>query len=212
MRGQRLQLSAVEQVLATSQSLGSAVALVPSSGPCNNHLVVVLTNAMFTSSATGVFAPLPEKYQSDSPGVILELWTLMFDTLPAYMVPTMWLVVSKLSTTPSGKLDRPQIRRWVAETNEDTFQRTRVTPKEAHPDAADQTDAEFILRIAWSSVLSISVDSITSQSSFVKLGGDSISAMLVASKCRQQNFSISVGDILSTRNLAQLTQKLSPRV
>ncbi|GAB7333473.1 hypothetical protein MBLNU13_g05068t1 [Cladosporium sp. NU13] len=212
VRGQRLQLSAVEQALATSQSLDSAMALVPSSGTCKNHLVAILTLSMLTPSTTGIFTPLPKVHRDHSSEVVLDLWALVFDTLPTYMVPTTWLVVSKLPTTPSGKLDRPRIRRWVAEIGDDTLQRTRVTPRDTHHDVADQTDAEFALRTAWSSVLGVSMDNITSRSSFVKLGGDSISAMLVASKCRQQDFAVSVSDILSTGNLAQLAQKLAPRV
>ncbi|MBB6342368.1 amino acid adenylation domain-containing protein/non-ribosomal peptide synthase protein (TIGR01720 family) [Pseudomonas fluvialis] len=108
-------------------------------------------------------------------------------TLPDYMVPAQIIALAKLPLTPAGKLDRAALPEptWQSQDYE-----------------APQTDHERILAAIWAEVLG--VERVGRQDHFFELGGDSIVALQVVSRARQQGLGLTPKDLFQQQTLAQL--------
>ncbi|KAF1836440.1 putative nonribosomal peptide synthase [Decorospora gaudefroyi] len=120
-------------------------------------------------------------------------------TIPTYMIPTIWLPVSKFPLSPAGKIDRKRLRTAV-ETMADSELKDYL-PKQEESECI--TKSELTLRSAWSALFQTSVDDIHANSSFHALGGDSISALNLVSMLRRYGYDLKVSDIVSTTTLRQ---------
>ena len=107
--------------------------------------------------------------------------------LPDYMVPAQIIALEKLPLTPAGKLDRAALPEptWQSQDYE-----------------APQTDNERILAAIWAEVLG--VERVGRQDHFFELGGDSIVALQVVSRARQQGLGLTPKDLFQQQTLAQL--------
>jgi amino acid adenylation domain-containing protein/non-ribosomal peptide synthase protein (TIGR01720 family) len=107
--------------------------------------------------------------------------------LPDYMVPAQIIALAKLPLTPAGKLDRAALPEptWQSQSYE-----------------APQTDNECILAAIWADVLG--VERVGRQDHFFELGGDSIVALQVVSRARQQGLGLTPKDLFQQQTLAQL--------
>ncbi|SIR86494.1 non-ribosomal peptide synthase domain TIGR01720/amino acid adenylation domain-containing protein [Aquipseudomonas alcaligenes] len=107
--------------------------------------------------------------------------------LPDYMVPAQIIALEKLPLTPAGKLDRAALPEpvWQSQDYE-----------------APQTDNERILAAIWADVLG--VERVGRQDHFFELGGDSIVALQVVSRARQQGLGLTPKDLFQQQTLAQL--------
>ena len=116
-----------------------------------------------------------------------ELRAELAKTLPDYMVPAQIIALDKLPLTPAGKLDRAALPEptWQSQDYE-----------------APQTDNERILAAIWAEVLG--VERVGRQDHFFELGGDSIVALQVVSRARQQGLGLTPKDLFQQQTLAQL--------
>ncbi|PNY28935.1 Nonribosomal peptide synthetase [Tolypocladium capitatum] len=212
MRGQRFELGEVEEVLISRRNVQAvAVAAIQSQTRDHKDLVAVLT----LSGDSGYSSPLHEHAQTELREVLLD--TGNYDQLeairefakarlPTYMVPTAWVVVNNLPQMASKKIDRAKIRDWLSGLDMSAARdmaKGRVSVP-SYPRLTPPANAvEEALQHAWSSVLAIETDRIGRESSFIKLGGDSITAMQVATRCRKQGFRITVAVLLRKETLAE---------
>ena len=132
------------------------------------------------------------------------LRTQLAEKLAIWMVPTLWIVVDDMPTNASGKLDRNTIRSFVADMDSDTYDVVSrfLVEEEFLPPS---TPTEVYLQKVWGSVLNIATDQISASTSFLRLGGDSITAMQVMSRCRVDGLLFSVRDILQSRTISELS-------
>ena len=109
--------------------------------------------------------------------------------LPDYMVPAQIIALEKLPLTPAGKLDRAALPEptWQSQDYE-----------------APQTDNERILATIWAEVLG--VERVGRQDHFFELGGDSIVALQVVSRVRQQGLQLAPRELFQFPRLAELAQ------
>ncbi|MFG0382325.1 amino acid adenylation domain-containing protein [Pseudomonas sp. zbq_18] len=116
-----------------------------------------------------------------------ELKAELAKILPDYMVPAQIIALEKLPLTPAGKLDRAALPEptWQSQDYE-----------------ALQTDNERILAAIWADVLG--VERVGRQDHFFELGGDSIVALQVVSRARQQGLGLTPKDLFQQQTLAQL--------
>ncbi|KAK4499984.1 hypothetical protein PRZ48_008170 [Zasmidium cellare] len=205
INGQRLQLVDVEQALTTCDGIRRAVALVPKSGDLEGSLTVVADFESSSTTTRAVLQPLQRQKHEEASAVFARASSSTSASLSSFMVPTYWVMVQALPLTFSGKLDRQRIAAWLASSTEEVKTSIWSTNR-----PMSNTHEDFVRQV-WSSVLNIPVDEIDSASSFIRLGGDSISAMSVASKCRQSKIPLNVADILQSRNLGQLVSKMVDR-
>ncbi len=107
--------------------------------------------------------------------------------LPDYMVPAQLMQLDSLPLTPARKLDRAALPepQWQSADYQ-----------------APQTDNEQILAAIWQQVLG--VERVGRSDHFFELGGDSIVALQVVSRARQQGLGLTPKDVFQQQTLAEL--------
>lgn len=116
-----------------------------------------------------------------------ELKAQLADLLPAYMVPGAIFSVSRLPSTPSGKIDRVRLSKMASEL---------ITDSAAERPSRPLTDAETLLQGLWATALGVNPEVIHPNSNFLQFG-DSVSAMKLANISRKAGMVLSVSAIFT---------------
>ncbi|KAJ4397181.1 hypothetical protein N0V93_001405 [Gnomoniopsis smithogilvyi] len=225
VRGQRFELGEVESVLARHPAVSQIAAFVyhTDTGPAPKELISILTLSSHDGhddNATSIkpdLARIPVDEESRQQLEVIR--NFAENHLATFMVPTLWIIVEKLPQTPSKKVDRPKITAWLdtvdmsAVRGETAPIAQKATSSQAPTGpgptlTAPTTPAEEALQSAWSLVLRIPLENIGRESSFMRMGGDSITAMQVATRCRKQGFQIAVVDLLQKLTLADSARQV----
>jgi amino acid adenylation domain-containing protein/non-ribosomal peptide synthase protein (TIGR01720 family) len=204
IRGQRVELGEVEhqvrECLKEAKDAEQVVAevIVPSGESATPLLAVFL-------SAGG--QPGPDGHKPNrEPIQVLKVSTDVDDKLserlPSYMVPKAYFSLAHLPMTGTGKTDRMQLRALAAGFSSQQLAELRTQRKDEKRQPS--TEVEKQLQQLWARVLNIEATSIGLDDSFLRLGGDSITAMQISSGARQLQLRISTGDILQKKTIARL--------
>ncbi|KAJ6167355.1 hypothetical protein N7497_000198 [Penicillium chrysogenum] len=127
------------------------------------------------------------------------------DALPSFMVPGVFLPLSHMPLTPSGKTDRRNLRKLAEQLSWDDMQAYRVS--RVQPQLPSSSCEEKLQQI-WAQTLNQPLDKISVNESFFRLGGDSVSAMQMAASCQSAGFNIVVADIFRFPSILKLSQKI----
>ncbi|KAL2911426.1 hypothetical protein HK105_209105 [Polyrhizophydium stewartii] len=117
-----------------------------------------------------------------------ELRDVVAAALPAYMVPAVFVGLAVMPTNTNGKTDKKALAAMHVEIVVDAL----------------QTDTERVLAAVWSQVLGVQVADIGRATSFFALGGDSISAIRLVAKAKQQGLTLSSALIFKAPTLAKM--------
>lgn len=206
LHGQRVELGEIESGLTADVDIQLAIVNVPRSGYAQGKLVTVFC---FTGSNHTEARELSMEHASEQR--VIGLRQRIGTVLPTYMVPGIWLSVESLPLLSSGKLDRKKVARWLDEMDEDP-QFTLNGDEEVDQSLYNPAnETEKLLAEAWSRVLNIPVHRLKLTESFLKLGGDSLTAMTCTNLCKRAGLGVAVQDILrrsSIRDLALYTSAI----
>jgi amino acid adenylation domain-containing protein/non-ribosomal peptide synthase protein (TIGR01720 family) len=206
LHGQRVELGEIESRLTADVDIQLAVVYVPKSGYAQGKLVTVFCFAGANHTEARELL-LEHASEQRITGLRQRIGTV----LPTYMVPGIWLSVESLPLLSSGKLDRKKVARWLEEMEEDP-QFTINGDEEVDPSLyTPANETEKLLAEAWSRVLNIPVHRLKLTESFLKLGGDSLTAMTCTNLCKRAGLGVTVQDILrrpSIRDLALHTSAI----
>lgn len=211
LNGQRLELGEVEHHLLNSgsTSIRGAMAIVPKDGPWKGKLVAVLSLAQHGSSAKKNTVPLiAASLQKEVAKDIVRSRRRLEDSLPAYMVPTLWIPLTELPVLYSGKVDRLQVSRWLCETDEES--KGQIQAWLTNIDTLDEGQkqptipAQEKLQRIWANVLNLPPVKVGVDRSFLNLGGDSILAISVATQSRAAGIPVTVQDLLRRKTIEEL--------
>ncbi|KAJ3096932.1 hypothetical protein HK100_005466 [Physocladia obscura] len=124
-----------------------------------------------------------------------DLRRFVASKLPAYMVPAVICSLPEIPVTRSGKIDKKTLESYPV------FEMV-------HEGVAPNTLTEIMIAELWSEILRVPLASITTESSFFVLGGDSISVLNFKNKFsgRSGLNVISVGDVLTLPVLKDLAK------
>ncbi|KAF4825831.1 Nonribosomal peptide synthase atnA [Colletotrichum siamense] len=226
VRGQRFELGEVESVLASHQRVSKVVVTTHQArnGSTNKELVAVLVFDDQHVARHDIGANEPGKMNrirldDESRNQLESIREFAEGCLPTFMVPTTWLIVSGFPLTASRKVDRIKIQAFLdtvdmsiarADAVRSNHQAalSRAVEDDHQVLTPPTTPAEVALQLAWSSVLGIDPSQIGQESSLMQLGGDSITAMQVATRCRKQGFQIAVADLLRKPTLAEAAREV----
>ncbi|MGU9813109.1 non-ribosomal peptide synthase/polyketide synthase [Pseudomonas sp. LF052] len=163
LRGLRIELGEIETRLLQHPSVREAVVLVQGGKQLVAYLVL----------------------DSEEPAD-LKAWLL--SSLPEYMVPTHFIVLTQLPVTANGKLDRKAL----------------PLPEAASQQAfiAPSSDLQKALAAIWSDVLG--VPHVGVDDNFFELGGDSIISIQVVSRARQAGIRLSPRDVFQYQSVRSL--------
>ncbi len=164
LRGYRIELGEVESVLRAHPRVREAVALVRCDAPGTQRLVAYVEPRRQLEDA----APGP----GGSDPLRSTLRARLAEHLPAYMVPSDFVLLESFPRLASGKVDR----------------RALPHPAEARPDlsarfAAPQSPEETLLAEIWAEVLAL--ERVGIDDNFFELGGHSLLATRVLSRVRE---------------------------
>ncbi|ANN17190.1 non-ribosomal peptide synthetase [Amycolatopsis orientalis] len=180
IRGFRIELGEIEAVLATHPDVG--------------EVAVVAHEADGTRRLVAYLVPAPG---AAVPGTT-ALREFLGRTLPAHMVPAVFVGLDALPLNANRKLDR---RALPAPDGHVAAGRRYVAPR---------TPAERELAQVFSAVLG--VEQVGAEDNFFGLGGDSILSIQVVSKARKAGFSLSSKDIFLHQTVAELGSIVEARV
>ncbi|KAJ5365909.1 AMP-dependent synthetase/ligase [Penicillium concentricum] len=120
--------------------------------------------------------------------------------LPPYMVPSLFLSLSRLPLSPSGKADRKTLREIASKMDRETLEMYLDNP------VADKrepvTEQERFVRASFATALSLNEEAVGMDDNFFALGGDSITAMRVLTLCRRRKIAISMQEFLSKNTVS----------
>lgn len=200
INGQRVELREIEYYIrlrmAEESSIEIAVELLDS-GPEERQKLVAFIGTGIADSRLQ-----KDRVQGLTEGINEHLENYM----PHYMLPRAYVPLRIIPMTASGKTDRNELRK-LAKTEQ------WIYPSTSHGDGDSSKplqESEIVLYEILADVLNVPRDEVQPSSNFMKLGGDSISAMQVVSRCRAQGISITVSRILRSqhvRYLANLSDK-----
>ncbi|KAL9614736.1 MAG: hypothetical protein Q9167_000805 [Letrouitia subvulpina] len=205
VHGQRIELGEIEHHLKDELAIRQSMVIVPKSGFCKQRLVAIISlqsvlTAKSLISATDLH--LIDKTEQKKAAPVLALARERLSSrLPAFMVPSMWFVVQSIPLLRSGKLDRKTVYTRIHEMSEGTYSQW-VQSNECDEQPANELESQ--LRSIWGQVLNLRPVNINLKQSFLSLGGDSISAMMVQSQCKKNKIGITVQDILRAKSVSHL--------
>lgn len=208
IRGLRIELGDIEHHISVDPLVGLAIVIAPETGACKKRLVGVVTLAGTKSTGSGAsLQPLNAEHHG-AENSVRNIQIHLGEKVPAYMVPSTWIVLEAFPLTPSGKIDRVKVKKWVGGMDAQALAEAEcllAQPLNGEGTTVDApADVEEALRAVVAHVLNLAFEAVSPSRSFVNLGGDSISAMQLVSRCKLQGMQIKSKDILQCGSLAEL--------
>jgi len=121
-----------------------------------------------------------------------ELRAILLRQLPEHLVPAEFMTLTDLPRTPNGKLDRSRLPLPTTPPPADPTGRALVGP------------LERAVAQVWADVLRIPLTSISAESNFFHLGGDSILSLQVAWRLGGEGVTVSLADLFQHQSIAEL--------
>lgn len=209
LNGQRLELDEIAHHLGADESVRHAVVVFPTKGSSMKKIVAVVSLHEITSPS-GQTADLEVVISKIVAFSLSKIRDRLRDRLPPYMMPSTWIPVRAIPLLPSGKLDRAGVARFVETVSDETVDELSHAMEGDHDDPiveVQEVPLDEKLKTIWSQVLNISPARINKNVSFLHLGGDSITAMQVMGRCRDQDITVSVPDVIGSKSVHDLALK-----
>jgi hypothetical protein len=206
--GQRVELGEIEHHLQTDERVRHALVVQPKSGPFEDRLVALLSFHEFRNSDVSTTMGMTTISEIRNERTIQhssEIREHLSRKVPTYMVPGLWLTLNNIPVNSSFKMDRRKTTKWIEELDEETCRRMdEAEVGAAAKEYTHYTENELLLKRAVSHTLSLPQARVVLDSSFMRLGGDSLAAMQLVVYCATQGLSISVQAILESRTISEI--------
>ncbi|MCJ1378045.1 hypothetical protein MMC17_001141 [Xylographa soralifera] len=200
IRGQRVELGEIEyQLRANLPTHVGAIALVimPNGRPTLAGFVTVGVDGSGDSSLEDIASSAAQLDRLNSLTAGIE--SKMSSVLPSYMVPSVFIPISSIPLTASGKTNRRKLQQLAAGLSLDQITAFRSLKTE-HIEPS--TSMEKRLYDLWKVLLKIS--DIGIENNFFELGGDSITAMRLVASARKAGLSLTVDKIFKHPVLSEM--------
>ncbi|MDP5142587.1 amino acid adenylation domain-containing protein, partial [Rheinheimera baltica] len=184
LRGFRIELGEIEHSLLGCAGIQDAV--------------VLLKNAVDGHAYLAAFLVLSSQEYQQAPELDRQqLRDTLLQKIPAYMVPSNFVIVDSIPLTGNGKADRKAL---LALDDLPISNPSYMAPA---------TRFEAILCDIWQQVLGLATVGVTDN--FFAIGGDSIRVIQVLKKAELQGFSLTVKDVFLHQNIAQIARHCQHR-
>ncbi|KAF7198373.1 Nonribosomal peptide synthetase dtxS1 [Pseudocercospora fuligena] len=184
IRGQRVELGEVEHFVQTFLPMAIVAETIT---PCGSDRAILV-----------VFVGVEEEALRQA---TLGIDDKLAAVVPGYMIPSAYIAVAQVPMTATGKTDRRQLRAIGEAMSLEQLTALYITRSDKK--RAPASTAGRKLQQLWAAVLGIEdADSIGVDDSFLRIGGDSISAMRLIARCRAAGFTFSMKELMKGRSLA----------
>lgn len=209
VNGQRLELDEVEHYLNADDAVQHVLVALPKSGCCAKRLVAVLSLQELCTAPAGSHQ-LQIVLSKAASSIISDVQSRLRDRLPAYMIPSKWVVLQKLPLLTSGKLDRRQVISFLENMSDEIHDEiSAVETYEVSSKPSEASGIERQLQLVWAHVLNRTPERVGLNQPFLHLGGDSILAMQVMARCRSEGMGVTVQDIIRSKSITDLASRVS---
>lgn len=211
LNGQRVATWDIEHEISRDPLVHQTALVVPSHGPCKKKLVALVAfNDELSTQAVAVDRVVPFNEDAHKDRAIDQIASIrdrLAEIFPKYMIPSVWLLCSKLPLTVSRKLDRRMVRAWVEDLAQETYfnalaeKEEQISPPETR---IPRSNAARLLQRIVGRVLNLPPSQVSLQRSFFNLGGDSITAMQLVVTCRNDGMKVLFKDVMRSASIAAL--------
>lgn len=202
IHGQRIECGEVEYSIVTFGQVDQAVVELVSVNEIPILVAFVcVSSGSYIGTCTSSGRILPSEWGLD---LCQRLRDALEDTLQPYMIPSIFVPYMHFPTTVSGKVDRERLRRISDE------QLLTYRNPEGGPKRQPKTQTEFAMQGLWSSTLNIRKDSLGLDDNFFRLGGDSISAIILVTNAGKLGFFLDITKIFRQSRLEEMASLLVP--
>lgn len=219
LNGQRIELGEIEFHVGQNFPGGiqSAVELVAPSNRSSAKALAIFFAVAHQSSTESVETIQPASIERPAADEILlpmdsqlrdmckSVENGLVGALPTYMVPSIFIPIKKMPWTAAGKLDRNRLRNLVQNLSQEAMTPYRLTSKMNKKQASTETEKK-ILKIVCS-VLNLPESAVGVDDNFIRLGGDSVSAMRLVAATQTERLELSVADIFKNPKLSDIAAK-----
>lgn len=205
LRGQRIELGEIEHHVRMNLADAHQVLVNPIIRPHGKNTVLAAFfcyNQEQRGESLSNTESLVLKLDSSMKMKLVNLMSTLAVLLPQNMIPSLFVPLKCIPLTISGKTDRTRlsdIAHGLSEEEIGTF--SLISNEKRMP----STKMEKALQSLWAEVLEIKSESIGVDDSFLRLGGDSITAMKLVTVARENGFALTVANIFEEPRLLQLS-------
>jgi amino acid adenylation domain-containing protein len=205
IRGLRVELGEVEHHMRAAMKDVRQVVVDVIRGDTGPSLVSYFcfsddTRTLVEANPESVFLPLT----ADLKNKITDSLGRLIIVLPSYMVPTIFIPCRYIPSITSTKIDREGLHRMARSLSREALAAYLLVDTEKR---VPETLMESRLQKIWATTLNIPVDSIGRDDSFLRIGGDSISAIRLVAIAREAGITVTVKDIFDDPRLSVTASK-----
>ncbi|KAF2231590.1 acetyl-CoA synthetase-like protein, partial [Viridothelium virens] len=202
LRGQRVELSEIEhqvQCFLSKTTDTTIVAEIFRPQKSENEVLTLFVSppAVLAGSAKELDHFMKRIFPVD------DLERSLSDVLPPYMIPKLYIPILKIPTGYTGKIDRQRLRQIGSSLTLDQLAKIQPSRRELRKPS---TYMEKVLQNLWAEIIGIERDTIHAGDNFLRLGGDSISAMRLVASAYAQGLSLTVAQVFQTPQLDKLAE------
>jgi amino acid adenylation domain-containing protein len=226
LNGQRVELGDIENAIKTLYIQHDAVVDYSAApGESKKMLVVYLSTSSSNSTSSSPSRresrkPRPVRVESRMRPDSSEFQRLQMQLkglLPRYMVPRIFLTVSRLPLSNADKIDFKSLRaayaEWMQEATSEvsSTHQTNTVPEGSAPHALTLpllSPNEIVLRGFWASAIGSAEESIQKHDDIFDRGADSLTVIKLAMLARTEGYNLSVAQIYASPTLSTMAQCL----
>ncbi|KAL3453178.1 hypothetical protein BJX65DRAFT_302095 [Aspergillus insuetus] len=207
IRGQRVEIGEIEHHVTEHPAVVEGVIVYPRRGPSQSQLVGVLTLHGFVSAAAN--QDMQPTAADQLPNALKQASSVrdyLHKRVPEYMIPNVWVSLNFMPHNTSDKIDRRRLTQWLETMDNEYFE--AVTQSRAEETTTPSTPEEQNIQAVWAEVLHVPIEKVSLARPFLSVGGDSVTAMQVVSRCRSQyRIYATVRDVVQCESIVQLAKK-----
>lgn len=207
LRGQRIELAEVEHHLRECIE-GTKAVIAEIVKPADDAAEPVL--AAFILLEKNSVLHSDTLLASTEPGgwsAVNSAEALLRERVPGFMVPALFLPLSRMPVTTNGKIDRRSLREEVSNKTRAEL-RAFISSSSSSAKRPPHCPEETVLQQALSTLLKVPAAEVGMDDNFFYLGGDSIMAMRLVGLVRDNEYSLSVADVFTHPRLEDLARCL----
>ncbi|XWW94242.1 hypothetical protein V2A60_002185 [Cordyceps javanica] len=214
IRGNRVELGEIEHAIKAIWSGLQNVVACLISGNENSRGPLIATVLEQNHDAQGLQTDVEglnfQKLSSGFQKELIQLKKRLSGVLPSHMIPSLFVPITRLPLTASGKVNRRMLGQSLESLSEQEILHYSLADVAK---ALPTSETEKNLRTLWAAVLPLEIDQVGVEDNFFHLGGDSYLAMrLVASTQADDSIlEFTVSDVLQHPTIRELAQVVDKR-
>ncbi|KAL4939595.1 hypothetical protein BDV06DRAFT_224867 [Aspergillus oleicola] len=206
IRGQRVEIGEIEHHVSEHPAVIENVMVYPRRGPAQSQLVgvVTLNDFIYPTPAEDIQPTALDRL----PHALEHVFSVrehLHSCVPDYMIPNYWVSLISMPHNTSDKIDRRRLTQWLETMDAEHFE--AITQSRSEDTTTPATPEESSIQCVWADVLHIPVEKVSLNRPFLSVGGDSVTAMQVVTRCRKHSIYVTVRDVLQSESITQLAKK-----